>query len=326
MVVQQSASVTVGWLYVVTCSGATIGSDKTSNLTICIPDTGIGQLHAEIVYSEESGQYVIRDMGSHTGTYLGNVRISKGTNGCCEIHHGDVIRLGDTHLLCHIHHGTDTCDQCEPGVVMAKNKASLPTKEITILSKEEKQRQAKMQMKQLKKKYGLQNDAYKGHPSLKNPGYNDRADERRKTVGIDHSSTKQETPASVHRPLSSENMGHKLLQKMGWKAGESLGKNNSGIQEPIMVGRRANEKSGLGSGATFSIDDSNEVDLRKATRRIQAQQRYERISGDTSESTTRHSQPPTVPTTVRVAAKSETTKSKLNYKNWTQGGVEFSDT
>ena len=28
-------------------------------------------------------------------------------------------------------------------------------------------------------------------------------------------------------------MGHKLLAKMGWKEGESLGKTNAGIREPV---------------------------------------------------------------------------------------------
>ena len=35
------------------------------------------------------------------------------------------------------------------------------------------------------------------------------------------------------RPISSENIGHKLLKKMGWSEGESLGKENTGIQEPV---------------------------------------------------------------------------------------------
>lgn len=30
-------------------------------------------------------------------------------------------------------------------------------------------------------------------------------------------------------------MGHKLLAKMGWKEGDSLGKTNAGILEPVSV-------------------------------------------------------------------------------------------
>lgn len=40
----------------------------------------------------------------------------------CEPHalmHGDEVKMGDTVLSFHIHSGTDTCDGCEPGQVMA---------------------------------------------------------------------------------------------------------------------------------------------------------------------------------------------------------------
>ena len=40
--------------------------------------------------------------------------------------HDDSICISSTRLLCHIHAGYDTCDQCEPGVVMATHKAQQP--------------------------------------------------------------------------------------------------------------------------------------------------------------------------------------------------------
>lgn len=33
--------------------------------------------------------------------------------------HGDEVKMGETVLSFHIHPGTDTCDGCEPGQVMA---------------------------------------------------------------------------------------------------------------------------------------------------------------------------------------------------------------
>lgn len=39
--------------------------------------------------------------------------------------HGDEVKMGETVLSFHIHSGTDTCDGCEPGQIMAhlsKNK------------------------------------------------------------------------------------------------------------------------------------------------------------------------------------------------------------
>lgn len=37
------------------------------------------------------------------------------------ITHGDLVKFGETSFLCHIHPGSDTCDECEPGIVMATN-------------------------------------------------------------------------------------------------------------------------------------------------------------------------------------------------------------
>jgi hypothetical protein len=40
---------------------------------------------------------------------------------------------------------------------------------------------------------------------------------------------------SASTPISEDNIGNKLLQKMGWKAGEGLGAQKDGITAPIEV-------------------------------------------------------------------------------------------
>lgn len=35
------------------------------------------------------------------------------------------------------------------------------------------------------------------------------------------------------RSISSENKGFKMLSKLGWSEGQSLGKNNDGLLEPV---------------------------------------------------------------------------------------------
>lgn len=50
--------------------------------------------------------------------------------------HGDEVKMGETVLSFHIHSGTDTCDGCEPGQVMAhlsKYRREEKTGEATVI-------------------------------------------------------------------------------------------------------------------------------------------------------------------------------------------------
>ncbi len=49
------------------------------------------------------------------------------------------------------------------------------------------------------------------------------------------SKTKMKQLISTSKPISEENIGNKMLKKMGWKSGEGLGVNNDGITEPLSV-------------------------------------------------------------------------------------------
>ncbi|KAI7902861.1 G-patch domain-containing protein [Cokeromyces recurvatus] len=53
--------------------------------------------------------------------------------------------------------------------------------------------------------------------------------------------------ASNSAPISSSNVGHRMLAAMGWKEGEGIGSSNSnGIKEPIKAYVRVNRR-GLGA-------------------------------------------------------------------------------
>ncbi|XP_045215760.2 angiogenic factor with G patch and FHA domains 1-like isoform X2 [Mercenaria mercenaria] len=302
VMVTESEYLQIGTLYIVTCTGAKIGRE---NCDICVPDVNVSKVHAEIRYNQSASQYEIFDLASQNGTFLNSQRLSpaKIASEPFALSHDDNLLISTTKLLCHIHTGYDTCDQCEPGVVIATHKAHQPQTEMKVMTKEERLRQKKQELNQIKKKYGLKNSAYEDNTEVfNNPNYTNKAEERRKFVGSDVPGQKQEAPASVHRPISTGNIGHKMLQKMGWKEGDTLGKNNTGIQEPISVTLRASQKAGLGSASAgaFSADDVSTVDMKKANRRIQAQERYKQIESE--------------------KCNNEGTASE---KQWTQGDSEF---
>lgn len=52
--------------------------------------------------------------------------------------------------------------------------------------------------------------------------------------------------ASDSVPISSNNIGHRMLAAMGWKQGDAIGSKEDGIKEPVKVFMRANRR-GLGA-------------------------------------------------------------------------------
>jgi hypothetical protein len=54
------------------------------------------------------------------------------------------------------------------------------------------------------------------------------------------------SPLDSAAPLDASNVGHRMLQKMGWEDGTGLGKHRSGITEPVQAEVRA---KGAGVGA-----------------------------------------------------------------------------
>lgn len=122
--------------------------------------------------------------------------------------------------------------------------------------------------------------------------YRDRAKERRQKYGeadpvpVNRSKERfvreMEKQASItqtyqastiaSQPISEGNIGNKLLQKMGWKAGSGLGKSNQGRTDIIEAEQR-NSTAGLGSkGATFGAGPGDDY---KTYIKKKMKQRYE---------------------------------------------------
>eukprot|EP00066_Takifugu_rubripes_P023255 XP_011612521.1 PREDICTED: angiogenic factor with G patch and FHA domains 1 [Takifugu rubripes] len=253
--VVRSPVLQVGTLFIITAdSSATFGREKDMDHAVRIPEMGVSKFHAEVYFDQEQQGYMLVDQGSQNGTVINGNRILQPKTKC-EPHalmHGDEVKMGETVLSFHIHSGTDTCDGCEPGQVMAHlSKHRTEEKPGPVLTKEDKETLRQKELKQMKAKYGLQSN--EEAKTLKNPKYKNRAEFRRQVVGSEGAFQRDDAPASVHEEISQVNKGRKMLEKMGWKKGEGLGKEGTGMKDPIELKIRTSQ-SGLGSGATLSVD------------------------------------------------------------------------
>ncbi|XP_073996902.1 angiogenic factor with G patch and FHA domains 1 [Rhodnius prolixus] len=232
-----------GTLFLVTRDGGTLGREGVHH-EILLPDCNVSKDHLKFRYAykgdtEQRYAYEVIDLGSRNGTWVNGKRLS-GSNEMSkpeEIHHGTVITVGSTTLLCHIHKGLDSCSECQS--VETPLVRQCPSAESNLSSKQLHHKQ----VMQMKHKYQL-NNAVEDDSLPK--GYVDRAKARRAAVGSSHDSEKTET-SSVHVPMSKSNKGYDLLSKMGWKEGNNLGKNaSSSVQEPLYVEPKVG-KAGFGA-------------------------------------------------------------------------------
>jgi len=111
-------------------------------------------------------------------------------------------------------------------------------------------------------------------------GYRDRAAERRNKYGVvdeapqnkfrekynrvmDHLAVKDTSNSEAK--IGDDNVGNKMLQKMGWKAGAGLGKNQQGMTDIINTDNARTNTSGLGNKQTKLRGKDDYRDAAKAT-------------------------------------------------------------
>ncbi|XP_019785355.1 angiogenic factor with G patch and FHA domains 1 isoform X2 [Tursiops truncatus] len=225
VIVIRSPVLQTGSLFIITAvNPATIGREKDMEHTLRIPEVGVSKPKTKC------DPYILE--------------------------HGDEVKIGETVLSFHIHPGSDTCDGCEPGQVRAHLRLDKKDEPFVgpTLSKEEKELERRKELKKIRVKYGLQNTDYEDEKALKNPKYKDRAGKRREQIGSEGTFQRDDAPASVHSEITDSNKGRKMLEKMGWKKGEGLGKDGGGMKTPIQLQLRRTH-AGLGTGKPSSIED-----------------------------------------------------------------------
>ncbi|XP_008580180.1 PREDICTED: angiogenic factor with G patch and FHA domains 1 isoform X2 [Galeopterus variegatus] len=259
VIVIRSPVLQTGSLFIITAvNPATIGREKDMEHTLRIPEVGVSKFHAEIYFDHHLQSYVLVDQGSQNGTIVNGKQILQPKTKCDPyvLEHGDEVKIGETVLSFHIHPGGDTCDGCEPGQVRAHLRLDKKDESFVgpTLSKEEKELERRKELKKIRVKYGLQNTDYEDEKTLKNPKYKDRAGKRREQIGSEGTFQRDDAPASVHSEITDSNKGRKMLEKMGWKKGEGLGKDGGGMRTPIQLQLRRTH-AGLGTGKPSSIED-----------------------------------------------------------------------
>ncbi|KAI5421323.1 hypothetical protein KIW84_044949 [Lathyrus oleraceus] len=75
----------------------------------------------------------------------------------------------------------------------------------------------------------------------------------------DAAAMKAAKEATEKAKIQADNVGHRLLSKMGWKEGEGLGGSRKGISDPIMAGNV--KKDNLGVGAVQPGEVTPEDDI-----------------------------------------------------------------
>lgn len=232
----------VGKLFLVTFKGGTLGREGDHD--VLITDMNVSKNHLKFVYNHKKCIYQFVDK-SRNGTMLDGYQTSllcQEESEPNDLEHGSILQLAKTKLLCHVHEGLTTCTECEPYNYVKKQldePKSADQPQPSNLSHKE-------QLKLLQKRYGLATEKYLENPSgAQNKNYEDRAEKRRVKVGSSHEHAKTET-ASVNTSISKENKGFKLLSKMGWSEGKSIGKSQEGIKEPVQL-KTQQGTSGLGN-------------------------------------------------------------------------------
>uniref|UniRef100_A0A0X3NHQ3 Angiogenic factor with G patch and FHA domains 1 n=1 Tax=Schistocephalus solidus TaxID=70667 RepID=A0A0X3NHQ3_SCHSO len=267
LVVLSSTYVKTGTVGIITSTQATSGWGCLGrNQSYCptftlIEDVELEEIHCEIMFRQADETYHLKDRKSKSGTYLNGQKLRKNEKKL--ICHGDVLRIGESRFLIHVHQGAETCSQCEqqemqddpqsvpPAAELtdASSSGAIPSSELAVCSESSKSASLskealrRSKLDELKVKYGLKGPRSR-KPVPTNENYQDRAARRRLAEKLEGSeasaadyagatSAFRPTPASVFTPIDEQNVGSRLLAKMGWSRGEGLGKAGSGITEPV---------------------------------------------------------------------------------------------
>ncbi|CAG8518407.1 3316_t:CDS:2 [Ambispora leptoticha] len=183
-----------------------------------------------------------------------------------------------------------SCEQSEIAIAVRANGNLSLNNNLISSQRELLELQRRQELTRLKRKYirSYKDDDDDNSSTDNNAKYIDRAALRReirpdnrpvkKSKTVDHEDLDY-VPAQIsqNKRLGSENKGNMLLQKMGWKEGQGLGRAGGGIINPIDVltndGRRGLGSGGIKKAISGNSSNDGKETLQEATRRI-ARERF----------------------------------------------------
>ncbi|KAG0190301.1 Angiogenic factor with G patch and FHA domains 1 [Apophysomyces sp. BC1034] len=286
LVVIESNVLTPTHVVLVDANGLTIGRDRYWDRRLRLPEMAVSKFHCQIYFDNI---WSVIDVGSQNGTFVNDERLSdtKKASVPYALYHSDILQVGSTTLEVHIHDHLP-CVKCQTNnnIIDTKNdkkskgQATETTAAYHVRNKEELEQVRRLELNRQKKQFSTGCET----PSA----YVDRASLRRKLLpevsryqlptqpavpvirkvpeptGI--------APANVNTPV--QGIGNRMLRKMGWQEGQSLGKTGSnGILEPVRPAVQT-ERAGLGSRTSAAIPNENPKSRGWRT----ARERYEKLS------------------------------------------------
>ncbi|KAF9675613.1 hypothetical protein SADUNF_Sadunf09G0050400 [Salix dunnii] len=124
-------------------------------------------------------------------------------------------------------------------------------------AQEEKKRQPKQSKDEMPPPASLQASSKKGH----HMGDYIPPEELEKFMANcnDAAAIKAAKEAAERVKIQADNVGHKLLSKMGWKEGEGLGSSRNGISNPIMAGDVKKDHLGVGAHNPGEVSPDDDI-------------------------------------------------------------------
>jgi pSer/pThr/pTyr-binding forkhead associated (FHA) protein len=258
LVILSSPHYKAGQVVIIDDQGVSIGRDRAWDARLRLPQMIVSKCHALIYFDKPSLFYIV-DHGSQHGTFVNGTRLSppKQSSLPHPLQHGDVLTIGDTQLQVHDHIKEGVlCQACASSQELVDTRAG--KKQAPPLTKPsqtvELESSRRAWNKQTKRELQIDSDNNKDN-------YVDRAQIRRKRAGPEKIKKQQEgiLPEQIKKQqegtlpeqitkntVAVEGIGNKMLKKLGWQEGQSLGKRQDGILEPI-VPITQTDRTGLGS-------------------------------------------------------------------------------